>query len=114
MVYYPDQTSVQGWAGPALKALGYHKHPERVERLIRVVFNRAISTIQIPGSQVIPVPLFHVLDGKNPDDYVASVEPSAIGGSKMAEFLLDIIERGQTPQTTAPDAPTSALMEGRG
>ena len=41
---------------------------------------------------MIPVPLFHVLDGKNTEDYVARVEPSALGGKKMAEYLLDVID----------------------
>lgn len=50
------------------------------------------SRINIKGTQVIPVPLFRSLDGKNPSDYVARVEPSAQGGRKMADFLLDIIE----------------------
>lgn len=50
------------------------------------------SKIQIPGTQVIPVPLFNALDGTQSRDYVARVEPSSIGGRKMAEFLLDIID----------------------
>lgn len=50
------------------------------------------SRIQIPGCEVIPVPLFHVLDGKNSSDYVARVEPSASGGKKIAHYLLDIID----------------------
>ena len=52
---------------------------------------RQKSTIRIPGSQVIPVPLFVALDGTRSEDYVARVEPSAIGGRKMAEFLLHAI-----------------------
>jgi hypothetical protein len=54
-----------------------------------VLFVPAFRNIQIPGSQVIPVPLFHVLDGKNSRDYIARVEPSSQGGRKMAEYLLD-------------------------
>ena len=85
MFYYPDQSSVDGWAGPVLRAIGYHQNPARVERLIRKAFQEAIATIQIPGCpQVIPVPLYQVLDGKSPADYVASVEPSAVGGNKLA------------------------------
>jgi len=38
------------------------------------------------------VPLFHALSGKISEDYVARVEPSATGGKKMAEYLLDIID----------------------
>lgn len=57
-------------------------------------FQHDSSRIKIDGSEVIPVPLFHSLDGKNSQDYVARVEPSARGGKKMAEFLLDIIDNG--------------------
>ena len=51
--------------------------------------------IHIPGTQVIPVPLFHALDGKTTNDYVARVEPSSQGGRKMAEYILDMIDDGQ-------------------
>lgn len=51
------------------------------------------SNVRIPGTEVIHVPLFRVLDGKKSEEYVARVEPSALGGRKMAEFLLDMLER---------------------
>jgi len=57
------------------------------------MFVEATSKINITGTEVIPVPLFNVLDGKIAEDYVARVEPSSQGGRKMAEFILDIIER---------------------
>ena len=110
MFYYPDQSSVDGWAGPVLRAIGYHKNPARVERLIRKAFQEAIATIQIPGCpQVIPVPLYQVLDGKSPADYVASVEPSAVGGNKLAEFLLDVIDKA----SSTTEAPSTGVMQGR-
>lgn len=56
-------------------------------------------TIRIPGSQVIPVPLFNALDGKNSRDYIARVEPSSRGGKKMAEYILDMIENDGTSVT---------------
>lgn len=49
------------------------------------------SNIRIRGSEVIPIPLFRALDGTKGEDYVARVEPSASGGRKMAEYLLDAI-----------------------
>lgn len=55
-----------------------------------------LSKISIPGTEVIPVPLFNALDGKTPNDYVARVEPSSQGGRKVAEYLLDVIE-GRSP-----------------
>ena len=56
---------------------------------------RTNRNINIPGTQVVPVPLFHALDGKTTNDYVARVEPSSQGGRKMAEYILDMIDDGQ-------------------
>ena len=58
--------------------------------------------ISIQGSEVIPLPLFNVLDGKNTSDYVARVEPSSQGGRKMAEFLLDTMDRGSAHFSSLP------------
>jgi hypothetical protein len=91
-VYYPDESLTPSWAGPALGALGYNTNPAKLQLMIRKVFTDAISEIRIPGSEVIPVPLFHPLNGKNYRDYVARVEPSSKGGKKMAEFLLDSMD----------------------
>ena len=79
------------------------------------------SKIQIPGSEVIPIPLFHTLDGTRSEDYVARVEPSAIGGKKMAEYLLDVIhsDSGNSNNTTrlgmatSVSAPTTSFIAGR-
>jgi hypothetical protein len=73
------------------------------------------STIRIKGSEVIPVPLFNALDGKNSNDYIARVEPSAAGGRKMAEFLLDIIDSpsGTLAAENRVNAPTTGLMSQR-
>lgn len=91
MIYYPDEANVPSWANGALGALGYNSNPAKVQLLIRKMFEEATSRIQIPGTQVIPVPLFVPLDGTRSEDYVARVEPSASGGRKMAEYLLDAI-----------------------
>ena len=116
MIYYPDEASnVRGWASSALRALGYDRNPTRVQGLIRKAFHEALATVEIPGCQVVPVPLFQVLDGKNTKDYVARVEPSCQGGSKMAEFLLDMIDNAPAvPQLRQPAAPTTALIQERG
>lgn len=116
MIYYLDETPSASWAGPALKALGYDDDPERLQYLIRKMYVEAISKIEIPGTTVIPVPLFDVLDGKNSGDYVDRVEPSSQGGRKMAEYLLDVIERDernpnrqfQQSTTTAAAAPVES------
>jgi hypothetical protein len=120
MIYYPDENAThRGWAGPALTALGYDTHPDRVQALIRKGYTDFLPAATA-GSGAIPVPLFHVLNGKNTDDYVARVEPSSQGGRKIAEFLLDIIRRSDSggnlnsTSTTASSAvPSVALIQGR-
>jgi hypothetical protein len=68
----------------------------------------------VPGSEVIPVPLFNALDGKNTLDYVARVEPSATGGKKLAEFLLDVIDNPSiTTGIGSMSPPSSALITER-
>ena len=117
MIYYPDERNAPGWAGPALGALGYNRNPEKLQLLIRKAFDDAISKIRIPGTQVIPVPLFRVLDGKFSSDYVARVEPSPSGGRKMAEFILDLMDQHPNFQTSEsgaePTAPLTSYMQER-
>ena len=117
MIYYPDENPTPSWANGALGALNYNKNPVKVQLLIRKAFEEATSKIKIEGSQVIPVPLFNVLDGKRSEDYVARVEPSALGGERMAEFLLDHIQRdvgaiGACFGSDVP-APATSLMADR-
>jgi hypothetical protein len=52
-----------------------------------------LRLIKVDGTETIPVPLFHILDGKRSEDYSERVEPSPSGGKIMAEFFFDIIER---------------------
>jgi hypothetical protein len=107
MIYYPDQNPTPSWANLALGALGYNSNPKKLQAMIRLVFQRAISNIRIPGTQVIPVPLFSVLDGTRSEDYVERVEPSALGGSKMANFIWDIIMERKDP-ILSPVSPSGA------
>ena len=74
------------------------------------------SKIRIDGCEVIPVPLFNVLDGKRSEDYIARVEPSSSGGKKMAEYFLDIIEHPiilQEAVASANSAPIASFISGR-
>jgi hypothetical protein len=119
MIYYPDEANNPAWAGAALGALGYNKNPVKLQAIIAKGFQEAISMIHIPGTRVIPVPLFRVLDGKNTNDYVQRVEPSAEGGRKMAEFLMDIITREHTtsnlgmPARDATSSPRALFIRER-
>lgn len=87
MIYYPDEQS-GGWADRTLGLLGYDNNPEKLQTAIRTIFKYATSQIIIDGCQVIPCPMYKILDGKNPLDYIQRVEPSTTGGEKLAkEFV---------------------------
>lgn len=62
----------------------YNVNPGKLQCAIRQIFRNATSRIRIPGTEVVPIPLFEVLDAKDPGDYEQRVEPSARGGRKMA------------------------------
>mmetsp|Transcript_74138 Transcript_74138/g.241083 ORF Transcript_74138/g.241083 Transcript_74138/m.241083 type:complete len:243 (-) Transcript_74138:66-794(-) len=95
MIYYPDVNG-EGWADTALSALKYNSEPARLQGAISAVFEHAVSKIKIEGTEVVPVPLFRVLDGGCSEDYVARVEPSEQGGRKMAEAFLQALFGGAT------------------
>lgn len=89
MIYYPDEKSTGGWADRTLGLLGYNRNPEKLQAAIRSIFKYATSEIKITGSVVVPLPMFEILDGKNSLDYVERVEPSDLGGSKLAKKFVD-------------------------
>lgn len=91
MIYYPDLLSTQGWADTSLSALGYDSHPEKLQEAIKQIFNYATSKIKIPGSKVIPFPMFKVMNGRDTNDYVERAEPSIQGGRKLATEFAHII-----------------------
>lgn len=70
------------------------------------MYELGTKRIQIDGTEVVPFPLYVVLDGagsgpfqlcgcagtgKNPTDYLQRVEPSPSGGRKMAAALMQAI-----------------------
>ena len=65
--------------------------PSRLQSAIKKVFMLATKRIKIEGVEVVPFPLFEVLDGTDTRDYVQRVEPSVVGGRKMAKALMDAI-----------------------
>lgn len=91
MLYFLDEAPVPSWAGLVLRALGYDSNPRKIQAMIRQLFRLATTRISIPGSQVVAVPMFECLDGKDTTDYVQRVEPSAKGGEKLGKFLIDTI-----------------------
>jgi len=68
--------------------------------------------ITVPGTKVVPVPLFKVLDGKKSEDYKERVEPSETGGKVMAKFMLEIIDQNlnRLEATSQAKAPLSETM----
>lgn len=88
MIYYPDEKSSGGWADTTLNYLGYNSNPKKLQAAIKTIHKFATSKINIEGSEVIPFPMFEVLNGKISEDYVQRVEPSNIGGEKLAFSLV--------------------------
>ena len=95
MIYNPDETADGSWADRTLSGLGYNADPSKLQSLIRRMFALATQKIIIPGVDVVGVPLFIPLDGKNTADYSQRVEPSASGGEKMAKFISKAIHDPQ-------------------
>ena len=90
MIYHLDERATGSWADGALSCLCYDACPGRLQAGIEAAFVHATSQIQIDGTEVVPFPLFRVLDGKTSSDYCQRVEPSPQGGRKMAAALLDV------------------------
>lgn len=90
-IYYPDERTTGSWADTVLGYLGYNSNPMKLQTIIRHIYNAATTQIQIPGVQVIPFPMFEVLDGSVSSDYVQRVEPSVTGGKKLAHAMIDRI-----------------------
>lgn len=94
MIYFPleAQYGQRGWGDTALKFLGYTKNPGKLQAAIKMMFEMGTKTVKVEGTDVIPCKLYDVLDGSNKEDYVERVEPSAIGGRKMAEVFKMLID----------------------
>jgi hypothetical protein len=88
MIYHPDEQLANSWADISLKYLGYNSNPVKLQKAIEQLFLNATKQIVIPGCNVIPFAMYKVLDGKNSGDYVERVEPSYIGGQKLAKAFV--------------------------
>ena len=74
-----------------LGKLGYNSDPNKLQTIIRKVFKEGVSNIHLEGTQVIPFPLYEVLDGKTHSDYEQRVEPSISGGEKIGYAFMNVI-----------------------
>ncbi len=90
-IYFPDEQEGASWAEFPLSKLGYNTNPKKLQGLIEKIYRDAICRIRIEGTKTVPIALYKALDGKNTQDYEARVEPSAIGGEKIASLLMDSI-----------------------
>lgn len=121
MIYFLDEKPGGSWADFTLDKLGYNTDPAKLQLIISSLYERirqrgisakrrAPSRFDPLGlfsggantqtaeeaeaagrTEVVPFPLFEVLDGKDTEDYVQRVEPSVQGGEKMARALLHCI-----------------------
>lgn len=120
MIYYPDENpKSQSWANFTLSAINYNSNPRKVQMTIDRVFkdclmpmpelilrlekeqqkkkvdsNNNNNTAETPtrGTIVVtPLEWSKALNGKNSADYDNRVEPSALGGRKMAELVSKVI-----------------------
>uniref|UniRef100_A0A7S1XTZ8 SGNH hydrolase-type esterase domain-containing protein n=1 Tax=Phaeomonas parva TaxID=124430 RepID=A0A7S1XTZ8_9STRA len=113
MIYFLDQQPTGSWADMALTALLYDSMPTRLQAGIAAAFRCATSQIKIPGTEVVPVPLFEVLNGRDTTDYCQRVEPSPSGGRKMAEALVEAVLDDESTWVgvgAEDSAPTRELM----
>jgi hypothetical protein len=91
MIYYPSLEKSGSWADPTLRAMLYDSDPRLLQKIIDLCFLNAVKTIDILGSKIIHVQLSKVLDGRNFVDYKQRVEPSVVGGKKLAQYYLDAL-----------------------
>ena len=85
MIYYPDQKTTGGWADRTLDYLNYNADPKKLQAAINQIFVHGTSNIKINGTEIIPFPMYKILNGKNTNDYIQRVEPSSQGGGKLAQ-----------------------------
>jgi len=95
MIYYPHETSGGSWADTVLGLLGYDRDPARLQAIIRQIFRLATREMDIPGTTVIPLPLYECLDSTDGTHYCQRVEPSPTGGALMASRILDLIDEDE-------------------
>ena len=93
MIYFPAEGADGSWANTMLRLAGYNWRPKHLQAVLRTVYEQTVAQLQLPGTTVIPLPFFEVLDPQNRDHYVQRVEPSAEGGRLMAEAIVDAIGR---------------------
>jgi len=103
-LYFPDENdkdSKKGWADNALKLLGYNTNPKKLQAVIKSIYEKSLFNIKLPviitdkdckkEVELIPFPMYDVMNGKTSHDYIYRVEPSMFGGCKIANKLYNIL-----------------------
>eukprot|EP00923_Selenidium_pygospionis_P047642 GHVN01082245.1.p1 GENE.GHVN01082245.1~~GHVN01082245.1.p1 ORF type:complete len:328 (+),score=52.64 GHVN01082245.1:17-1000(+) len=92
MIYFPDTNRSGGWADRVLSCLRYYSNPAKLQAAIRMLFKMAVSRIQVPVDiELVPFPMFEVMDGTDSSLYRCGVEPSAKGNKLLAEKYYDAV-----------------------
>lgn len=101
-LYFPDEnTQSISWADNSLNLLNYNNNPDKLQSIIKSLYEYILFKIRIPINitdtkiqneiNIIPFPIYNVLNGKITEDYIKRVEPSHFGGKKMAQYLYNIL-----------------------
>merc|ERR1712032_243534 len=114
MCYFPCLTKQgAGWCDWPLRLLCYDLFPGRLQEMTKTVYRLGCAQLDIPGTTVLPVPLFSKLTGENPDDYMERAESSASGGKVIAELIMDAISKGKEFNPELPEPlPDSVVLRG--
>ena len=77
-----------------MEALSYNREPSKLQAAIRAIHHSVAEELPtiFPETQIIPFPLYKILDGRISSDYVARVEPSTRGGEKMGKALVEALK----------------------
>jgi len=96
MVYYLDENAdFQGWASNTFSIVGASAASRldlnKLRLIVKSVYKLATCQIKIPGIEIIPCPLFDVLDGKDSRDYACFTQPSIQGSGKIARKYIQVL-----------------------
>lgn len=90
-IYYPCIFG-RGWADKFLNMINYTNNPLKIHSLIDHIHSDITKSICLDDSiKIYPLELSKVLDFNDESDYVSRVEPSYIGGMKIANAITNII-----------------------
>lgn len=87
--YYPCINGGTGWADKMLRLAGYHRHPEKIQKLFDIIANDVMPV----SSDFTRINLSTILSAEDETDYISCVEPSVSGGKKIAHRFCESLIR---------------------